>query len=229
MTDAVTRIQLPATSQPAAACIIGAGFWRRAIAWIIDWAIVSICVSIVFLLVAVIVPELGKIVTLRMPFDLFTTERTIESKTLPANRPNGASVTEKIVERTVAGHWSYLHRVTETPASGRGTWKWQQIDPLTREDVKTTRLETIATIVLFIYWILMEGSRYQASLGKQALGLKVVDDRGYGLSIPRAAGRNLLKLLSAMILLIGFLMAGWTRRKQALHDLATRCHVVLGR
>ena len=229
MTDAVTRIQLPATIEPATACIIGAGFWRRAIAWAIDWAIVSICVSIVLLLLAVAVPELSKVVTLRTPLDLFTTERTIESKTSPASSPSGAPVTEKIVERTVAGRWNYLFRVTETATNGRSTWTWQQIDPVTRADVKTTRLEAIVTIVLFIYLILMEGSRYQASLGKQALGLKVVDDRGHRLTIRRAAGRNLLKLLSTAILLIGFLMAGFTQRKQALHDIMARCHVVLGR
>ena len=39
--------------------------------------------------------------------------------------------------------------------------------------------------------------------------------------------RNLLKLLSAAILMIGFLMAGWTRRKQALHDKLTGCYVVI--
>jgi uncharacterized RDD family membrane protein YckC len=229
MSHAMTEIQPFTMSRPGATCILGAGFWRRAIAWTIDWAIVSTGVSIVFLLLALAMPGLGRVVTLSAPFDLLTTDRTIATKTLPADELGVGLVVEKIIERTVAGRWSYLYRVTRTPASSRGTWKWRQIDPATREDVRTVRLETIAVVVLFIYWILMEASRYQASLGKQALGLKVVDDRGLGLTITRAAGRNLLKVLSAMILLIGFLMAGWTRHKQTLHDLVTRCHVVLGR
>ena len=64
--------------------------------------------------------------------------------------------------------------------------------------------------MLLIYWVAMESSRYQASFGKLAFGMKVVDRYGNRLSMPKATGRNLLKFLSAIILFIGFMMAGWT-------------------
>jgi uncharacterized RDD family membrane protein YckC len=60
-------------------------------------------------------------------------------------------------------------------------------------------------------------------------GMQVVDRDGQRLSLPTAIGRNLLKSLSAAILFIGFMMAGWTRRKQALHDKIMNCFVVLPR
>jgi uncharacterized RDD family membrane protein YckC len=109
------------------------------------------------------------------------------------------------------------------------TTKWQQIDPVTRQNIDTTDLDDIIMIVLMIYWILMEASPLQGSFGKLALGLVVVDQRGQRLSIPRAAGRNLLKFISVFTLFIGFMLAGWTRRKQALHDMIAGCFVVVNR
>jgi uncharacterized RDD family membrane protein YckC len=52
---------------------------------------------------------------------------------------------------------------------------------------------------------------------------------GAQLSWRRALARNLGKLPSAMILLIGFMMAGWTNKKQALHDKMASCLVVFGK
>jgi uncharacterized RDD family membrane protein YckC len=210
---------------------IKAGFWRRAIALIIDWALVSASVSLVFLLLGAAIPGLGKVVVLHVPFGLFTIERTIDAKTTQRSDPSGTTitVTEKTIERNVAGQWTYLYRVTQTGKPGSRTTEWQQIDPATGQDIETADLDNIATFALFVYWILMEASRYQGSFGKLALGLKVVDDRGERMSLPRAAGRNLLKMLSALILFIGFMMAGWTRRKQALHDKIADCYVVSGR
>jgi len=87
-------------------------------------------------------------------------------------------------------------------------------------------VDDIVFLLIFIYWILMDGSRFQASLGKMALRLKVVDVQGRRLSLPRALGRNLLKLLS-WLTFIGFMLAGWTRRKQTLHDMITGCYVTI--
>ena len=229
-------LQYPAMAQAPAAGAVHGGFWRRVFAWIIDWVIVSVAVSSAFLMLAAAIPGLANVVTLSMPFKLFTTERTLESKTNDSTEPGGAalSTTETIIEDTVAGQWSYVYRVTETKKTGPGaarstTTKRQQIDPVTRQDIKTTGLDKIIMIALLIYWILMEASRQQASIGKLALGMKVVDERGARLTIPRAVGRNLLKFLSALTFFIGFLMAGWTRHKQALHDKITNCYVVMSR
>lgn len=71
----------------------------------------------------------------------------------------------------------------------------------------------------WIYEAAMESSSKQATLGKMALGLKVTDLEGRRISFARATGRHFAKILSGMILLIGYIMAGFTQRKQALHDM----------
>jgi len=70
----------------------------------------------------------------------------------------------------------------------------------------------------WIYEAGMESSSKQATLGKMALGLKVTDLEGHRISFARATGRHFAKLVSGMILLVGYIMAGFTERKQALHD-----------
>ena len=52
-----------------------------------------------------------------------------------------------------------------------------------------------------------------------ALGLQVTDLEGRRISFGRASGRFFGKIISAMILYIGFMMAGFTEKKQALHDM----------
>lgn len=76
----------------------------------------------------------------------------------------------------------------------------------------------LAIIVSWIYKAGMESSLQQATLGKTAMGLKVVDIYGCRISFARASARYFAKLVS-MIFLIGYIMAGFTERKQALHDM----------
>src|SRR5947199_10802714 len=76
-----------------------------------------------------------------------------------------------------------------------------------------------STLVSWLYEAGMLSSSYQATLGKMALGLKVIDLEGRRISFARATGRHFAKVLSAIMLLIGFIMAGFTERKQALHDM----------
>jgi uncharacterized RDD family membrane protein YckC len=79
------------------------------------------------------------------------------------------------------------------------------------------------TLILFVvnvlYFALMESSSRQGTVGKIAMGLVVTDLNGERISFPRALGRYFGKILSAMILLVGFFMIGWTQRKQGLHDM----------
>jgi len=78
----------------------------------------------------------------------------------------------------------------------------------------------------WLYFALMESSKYQGTLGKMALGLQVTDVRGKKIGFGRATGRYFAKILSALTLLIGFFMIGWTERKQGLHDIIADCYVV---
>ena len=76
------------------------------------------------------------------------------------------------------------------------------------------------------YYARMESSRHQATVGKLALGIKVVDMHGARLSFGHALGRWFAAALSYLTLYIGFLMAAFTQNKQALHDLVAGTLVV---
>lgn len=82
-----------------------------------------------------------------------------------------------------------------------------------------------SSIVQWLYYALME-TYYGATLGKMALGLKVTDLEGNKISFLKATGRYFGKILSGMILLIGYIMAAFTEKKQALHDIMAGCLIV---
>jgi uncharacterized RDD family membrane protein YckC len=71
----------------------------------------------------------------------------------------------------------------------------------------------------WIYEAAMESSSKQATLGKMVFGMRVTDLAGNRISFARATGRHFAKYISAMILLVGYIMAGFTQNKQALHDM----------
>lgn len=77
----------------------------------------------------------------------------------------------------------------------------------------------ITLVMQWLYFALMESSAMQATVGKLALGVIVTDLAGNRISFGRATGRYFAKILSAMILLIGYIMVGFTERKQGLHDM----------
>jgi len=84
----------------------------------------------------------------------------------------------------------------------------------------------IGIIVAWLYNALLESSSVQASWGKLALGLKVIDLDGNRISFGRASARHFGKILSAMILMIGFLMMLGSERRQTLHDLMAGCLMI---
>lgn len=76
------------------------------------------------------------------------------------------------------------------------------------------------------YYVLFTRSTWQATPGKRAVGIKVVDLDGQRISTGRATGRWFAAALSYMTLYVGFLMAAFTDRKQALHDMVAGTRVV---
>lgn len=80
-------------------------------------------------------------------------------------------------------------------------------------------LQIIWVICFWLYFALFESSSKQATWGKQIFGLRVTDGNGQRISFARASGRTFAKFISYIILYIGFMMAGWTKRKRALHDM----------
>jgi len=79
----------------------------------------------------------------------------------------------------------------------------------------------------WLYHTMMESSRHQGTLGKMALGIKVTDLNGNRISFARANGRFFGKWVSGAVMNIGYLMAAFTEKKQALHDILAGCLVVL--
>ena len=74
-----------------------------------------------------------------------------------------------------------------------------------------------------LYWLYfagMESSERQATFGKAAMSLRVTDLEGRRLTFGHATGRFFAKIITGMIPLgIGYFMAGFTEKKQALHDM----------
>lgn len=86
----------------------------------------------------------------------------------------------------------------------------------------------ISIIVGVAYFAGLESSNWQATVGKKALGLIVTDSNGNRISLGKAIGRYFAKILSALILLIGFIMVAFTDKKQGLHDMLAGTLVLKG-
>jgi uncharacterized RDD family membrane protein YckC len=235
----MANIDVPADGAVSSSAPRYAGFWKRALALLIDACLVTTVVSTVFLLLALAIPDLGRMITLDTPFGLGTIERTIadNSTETPAGEGAKLTTTDKTIEKTVLGRWVYRYRIVGSGRETEGeffstklrTYTSQQIDPVTGEDIETSDVGNIAFVLLMLYWIVADASRHQGSLGKRLIGVKVVGGQGERLTLATAAGRNLLKILSAIPVLLGFMMAGWTKRKQTLHDMITGSYVIAER
>jgi uncharacterized RDD family membrane protein YckC len=75
-------------------------------------------------------------------------------------------------------------------------------------------------ILQWLYFAGMESSARQATFGKSVMSLRVTNSEGQRISFGHATGRFFAKIVSGIVPLgIGYIMAGFTERKQALHDL----------
>jgi uncharacterized RDD family membrane protein YckC len=78
----------------------------------------------------------------------------------------------------------------------------------------------LGLIASWLYHAYLESSPNQGTLGKMALGLIVTDLQGRRISFGHATGRFFAKIITSLIPLgIGYMMAGFTEKKQALHDM----------
>ena len=82
-----------------------------------------------------------------------------------------------------------------------------------------TIYNAVSFLVNWLYFALLECSSRQATFGKQALGIFVTDTDGRRLTFARATLRYFGKILSSLTIGIGYIMAAFTARKQALHDI----------
>ncbi len=82
-------------------------------------------------------------------------------------------------------------------------------------------------IVPWLYYAGFESSRGQATPGKVLMRLEVTDLEGNRVSFARATLRFFGKFISLLIIFIGFIMIGLTKKRQGLHDKIAGCLVLL--
>ncbi len=95
-------------------------------------------------------------------------------------------------------------------------------------EIYALMISIFSLLISWLYFCGMESSPLQATIGKLAVGIYVTDMEGKRVSFGKATGRYFAKIISAVILFIGFIMAGFTDKRQALHDKITNC-LVLGK
>ena len=85
---------------------------------------------------------------------------------------------------------------------------------------------TVFALIPFLYEALFLSGSKGATPGKQAMGIKVIKNNGQKISFFRALSRCFAEFISAFILYIGFIMAAFDSKKQALHDHICDTYVV---
>lgn len=105
-----------------------------------------------------------------------------------------------------------------------------EVTTVSEEEIEVTySLNTVGSIIyIVVYWLyeaFMVSSKYQATLGKHILGLRITDAEGKRLSFLRATGRHFARYVS-WIVVFGILMVAFTKRKRGLHDFIANTVVV---
>lgn len=92
------------------------------------------------------------------------------------------------------------------------------------------RFESALTLIFFatawLYFAFMESSAQKGTYGKRLIGLQVTNLQGQPVSFNQATGRFFARVLSALPLGLGFLMAAFTARKQTIHDIVAKTLVL---
>jgi uncharacterized RDD family membrane protein YckC len=114
----------------------------------------------------------------------------------------------------------------DRPVSYSVTYAWHPVLPAAVLGVILVLLP-LTIVATWLYFALMESSAHQGTLGKIALGLFVTDLQGRRISFGRASGRFFAKIITGLIpFFIGYIMAGFTEKRQALHDMIAGCLVL---
>ncbi len=90
-------------------------------------------------------------------------------------------------------------------------------------------ISTFLVLVFVGYWLyeaILTSSAWQGTIGKRILRLKVTDEQGNRIGFGRSTGRFFAKILSHLVMYIGFIMIAFTDRKRGLHDMLAGTLVV---
>lgn len=121
-----------------------------------------------------------------------------------------------------------------TPLAGNNWEEYSKLAPqemfnMQNPVVRPFLLVALPVVLLcgLLYFALCESSSWQGTPGKRLLGLRVTDLQGRRISLGRASGRFAGRILTGLVPFgIGYVLAGVTARKQALHDLVAGCLVL---
>ncbi len=133
--------------------------------------------------------------------------------------------------------FGHLLNVVPTPANrvdwGRttpsGTLGAEEMQAQIQMMIHLAYFMAFVDFLLAPYYILMECSSMQGTLGKRILGIRVTDLNGRRIRFGRSFGRYWARNLSAIPWQAGFVMAGFTAKKQALHDIVAGTLVIVAR
>ena len=125
-------------------------------------------------------------------------------------------------EIAFAGFWRRLlaYIIDSALLAGVGALIGSGVIALTHNDFQTViEVPAVVGAIAWAYFAVMESSPAQATLGKLALNLYVTDTHGDPITFLRASFRHYFKVFSTLLLYTGWVMAAFTPRKQALHDV----------
>jgi uncharacterized RDD family membrane protein YckC len=115
----------------------------------------------------------------------------------------------------ITGAAAHLHTLEDAPRHG-------QLDPAIAAALLSVFFTFIgaALLITWLYHAYFESSSWQATVGKRVMNLYVTDLNGQPISFMNATGRHFAKIITGLIpLLLGYIMAAFTERRQALHDM----------
>jgi uncharacterized RDD family membrane protein YckC len=120
---------------------------------------------------------------------------------------------------------SFAPPASRSPYAAPGRYSGRTVGNPAAEGVQQL-FNLVNIVVSWLYYALQESGPHQATLGKRICGLKVIDQNGQRISFGRASGRYFGMILSGCTCGIGYLMAAWTERKQALHDMMAGTFII---
>jgi uncharacterized RDD family membrane protein YckC len=121
-----------------------------------------------------------------------------------------------IVFAMMTGAAAHLHNWEDLPRNG------QPPDPALVAAILSAvfMMAAVALLITWLYHAYFESSTWQATPGKKVMSIYVTDLNGQRLSFLHATGRFFSKIVTGLIpFFLGYIMAAFTERRQALHDM----------
>ncbi|MEO6693508.1 MAG: RDD family protein [Saprospiraceae bacterium] len=102
----------------------------------------------------------------------------------------------------------------------------KESQPLLDFYIQRNWIRDISFLTWVVYCIIMEASENQGTFGKSAMGIKVIDQYGNRMSIIKSIGRNTCKILSFIVISLGFIWILFDKKRQGWHDKINKTYVV---